>query len=389
MVSALKFRVVAVEYDEHDDECEGKYREGPVDLDQNISSKIDYENYCKDNADISEVIDFEIWDALDEETRNKVKAIKLRPQGIEKDFWDILEESVKANIIDSLKRKKVIDVKLERPEEVDPQIWKDVHLATQKKIVGQLYAIRPQGFDPELWENMNERDKQHICLDQKMINDESPVWLPAWFIEEVVPTKNWSKRWYLKWWLQRITYKSRVVNFFVPGNNHIIEEPDAGISAMALVCALILTIPFGIFGSLTDGFFASVREAIEKCPGNPPQTITGWTFDAMYLRTMQSFSTSFYCSMMGIIVTSIYYIFKPLPGKDMRKWCRSQGRLLLVLMFLVTTSSLIGLMAIGFYLLYFSAGENKDLCTYDVRYIYYPGLVGIVICSFLSLVCVW
>jgi hypothetical protein len=260
MVSALKSRVMAVD---NDDECKGKYREDPVFLDQNNSSKNDYENYCKNNLEISEVIDFEIWEALDGETRNKVKAVKLRPQGIEKDFWDILEESVKSNIIDSLKRKKVIDVKLERPEEVDPQIWKDVYLATQKKIVGQLYAIRPQGFDPELWESMNERDRQHIRHDQKMINDESPVWLPDWFIEEVVPTKNRSKRSYLKWWLQRITYKSRVVNFFVVGNNYIIEEPDAGISAMALVCALILTIPFSIFGSLNDNFFASVREAIE------------------------------------------------------------------------------------------------------------------------------
>jgi hypothetical protein len=265
MVSALKFRVVAVEYDEHDDECEGKYREDPVDdipvKTQNISSKDDYENYCKNNVEISEVINFIPPDG---ETRNKVKAnalSTLRPQGIE--IWDILEESVKANIIDSLKRKKVIDVKLELPEEVDPQIWKDVYLATQKKIVGQSYATRPQGFDPELGESMNEIDRQHIRHDQKMINDKSPVWLPAWFIEDVVPTNNRSKRWHHKWWLQRITCKSRVVNFFVPGNDHIIEEPDAGMSAMALVCALILTIPFGIFSHLNDDFFAGVREAIE------------------------------------------------------------------------------------------------------------------------------
>jgi hypothetical protein len=34
-------------------------------------------------------------------------------------------------------------------------------------------------------------------------------------------------------------------------------------SAMALVWALILTIPFGIFSDLNDGFFAAIREAIE------------------------------------------------------------------------------------------------------------------------------
>jgi hypothetical protein len=63
--------------------------------------------------------------------------------------------------------------------------------------------------------------------------------------------------------MQRITYKSRVVNFFVVGNHYIIEEPDGGMSAMALVCALILTIPFGIFSFLNNDFFKSIREAIE------------------------------------------------------------------------------------------------------------------------------
>jgi hypothetical protein len=41
MVSALKSRVVAVDYNEYDNECEGKYFEDPVDLDRNISSKND------------------------------------------------------------------------------------------------------------------------------------------------------------------------------------------------------------------------------------------------------------------------------------------------------------------------------------------------------------
>jgi hypothetical protein len=243
-MSAFKFGAKAVKYDERDDECEGKYREDPVDdipvETQNISSIDDYENYRINNVEISEVIDLEVWNSLDGETRNKVEAnalSNLRPQGIEKYYWDILEGSVKANIIDSLKRNNVIDVKLGSPE----------------KIVGQSYATRPRGFDPELGESM--KSIRHV--------QKSPVCLPAWFVEEVVPTNNRSKRWYLKWWLQRITYKSRVVNFFIPGNHHVIEEPDGGMSAMALVCALILTIPFGVFSHLNDEFFSSVREAIE------------------------------------------------------------------------------------------------------------------------------
>lgn len=80
--------------------------------------------------------------------------------------------------------------------------------------------------------------------------------------------------------------------------------------------------------SSVKSFNIYFAHAMKVCPN--AQTITGWTYPQMYLRTMQSFSVCLYCSMMGIIVTSVYYIFKPLPGKEMRKWCRSQGRLLLV-----------------------------------------------------------
>jgi hypothetical protein len=58
-------------------------------------------------------------------------------------------------------------------------------------------------------------------------------------------------------------------------------------------------------------------------------------------------------------------------------------------MFLITLASILGLMALGFNLLYFSAGEYKNLCTYDVSHLYDPGTVGIVASLFLSLICVW
>jgi hypothetical protein len=58
-------------------------------------------------------------------------------------------------------------------------------------------------------------------------------------------------------------------------------------------------------------------------------------------------------------------------------------------MFLLTLASIVGVMAMGFHLLYFSAGELSDLCTYDIRYLYYPGLSGLLISFVLSLACMW
>jgi hypothetical protein len=259
-MSILKTKIVAVDSVDY----EGKYCQ---DQGQDRFSK---DLMYDDTPGLSEVVDLGLWNLLDERSKNMLRDSALsnqRPQGIEKDFWDTLDERVRTDIIFCLSKDKQIrcNVKAERPEEVDPQIWQDIDMETQKKIVNQLYAIRPPGFDPELWENMNERNRQRIAYDQKIANDAKKEvgCLPAWFIKEVVPTGKRSKRSYLLWWLQRITYKSRVVSFFIYGNHYVMEEPDAGMSAMALVCALILTIPFGIFSILNDGFFTAIREAIE------------------------------------------------------------------------------------------------------------------------------
>jgi hypothetical protein len=58
-------------------------------------------------------------------------------------------------------------------------------------------------------------------------------------------------------------------------------------------------------------------------------------------------------------------------------------------MLLVTTASIMGLLSLAFDFYYFSAGEYKDFCTYDINYIYWPGLAGLLFGLFLSLICMW
>jgi hypothetical protein len=234
MILSLKTKIVAVASDV---DGEGKYF--PDQSQNNISNDIMYE----ETPGLSEVIERDLWNSLDEKYKHMLRAklSNLRPNGIEKEFWKTLEDSEKTDIIYSLNKNEAtkVVVKLERPEEIDPEIWEDIHMETRKKIVSQLYTIRPHGFDPELWENLNEKNRQAIAYDQKLSNERKDLekaWLPVWFIEEVKPKGNRSKRSYFLWWMQRITYKSRVVNFFVVGNNYIIEEPDGGMSAMVSIC---------------------------------------------------------------------------------------------------------------------------------------------------------
>jgi hypothetical protein len=231
-------RVIAVAGDDH----ENKLVEHKI----TFASPLDNDIYTK-TVGISDVIDLEIWNKLSVETKKKLSAFasaKIRPEGVDKDLWEMLEDNEKSEIIiccNDLEEEKEIKnrkthkdgrvIPLDRPEEIDPRIWKSLFLLTQKKIVGKIGSLRPRGVEAELWDNLNERDRQRINLDQKLADDAKDLkaaWLPSFLIEEVVPAEGYTKRNYLLWWFQRLTYKSRVVNFFAIGNQYIIEEPDSG-----------------------------------------------------------------------------------------------------------------------------------------------------------------
>lgn len=135
------------QYDENK-EKEEVYDDKTSSLTSSVKFKHSSHGY-DDTTGLSEVIDIRVWNLLDLKTKNRLKTkvlSMLRPQGIEQVFWDQLSESVKTDIINSLKvskqKQRKIDVKPERPEEVDPNLWKDIHLSTQQMIIGQLHAMR-------------------------------------------------------------------------------------------------------------------------------------------------------------------------------------------------------------------------------------------------------
>jgi hypothetical protein len=189
-------RVIVVAGDDH----ENKLVERKI----AFASPLNNDIYIK-TVGISDVIGLEIWNKLSVENKKKLSAFasaKIRPEGVDKDLWEMLEDSEKSEIKicwnDSEEEKEFNNRKiykdgrvipLDRPEEIDPRIWKSLFLLIQKKIVGKIGSLRPRVVEAELWENLNERDRQHINLDQKSADDAKDLkaaWLPSFLIEEVV-----------------------------------------------------------------------------------------------------------------------------------------------------------------------------------------------------------
>lgn len=358
-------------------------------------SEISYKKFA-----ISDVVDQDIWEALNDTTKNNITAVvlgKLRPDGVDLSLWTELSDIDKLHIINS---KINNQLKCTRPDEVSFKTWSKFSARTKTEVHGKLHCLRPRGFDHELWDGLSEQNQQHVAIDinryslrsnaeMKMEYRKSsycclPWQVYSWITREPPGSNLLAKQGHLRWWLQRLTIKSRILTFFAM-QSHIIEDPDTGIGAMVLVCALILTIPFGAFSYLNDSFLTALQKSLKQCENE--KSYSGQTFENIRSLINKSLSACIFCSLMGLILSSVYYVFKPLPGKDLDTWCRNQGRILIASLFIVTALDIAGLMALGYCLLGYSSVQLVNICTYDVGAVYTSGVYGVVVSFVVAVAC--
>ena len=347
-----------------------------------------------DISGLSKVIDRATWIGLDDSTKRNIRdyvAAKNRPSNIDKNLWAALSSYDKAHIIE---QKNILKLKIERPEEVCFNTWSKLNMNTQSAIIDKLHNIRPSGFDSTLWDSLNDLTKKSITDDlhgyktknesEKDLKFQNQLFGSFHRIIDDFLHKGLSPR--SRWWILRVTSRPRVLTFFFSGV-HVIEDPDSGIGAMVLVCALILTIPFSTFSYINAGWLLSLQTAVESCSNK--KSYSGESYGQIHDRMISSLSACMYFSLMGLIISSVYYVFKPLPGKEIDHWCRLQGRALILSLFLVTAAAISSLLSLGLYLLEYSSLESIDICFFHANPSYETGITGIVLSFLLALACMW
>lgn len=398
MVNVAKIYAETKQETNADVECQEQQK--PHDASQDFCSLGDFKSQRShrlsdyDEIGISDVIDKAIWVQLGERTKNNIRnfvAAKNRPNTIDSELWAELDSEDKAIII---QKNYGRTAELERPEEINSDTWDRLNNNTRKAIIGRLYILRPPGFDAVLWENISDLAKKcitddlcetkHLDVSEKldMFKRQSLGFING-KIDNFINNETSSAA---RWWLLRMTVNSRVLTFFF-SEVHVIEDPDAGIGAMVLVCALILTIPFSAFSFINDSFLSALKSAIEACPNQ--KSHSGESFDFIHHRMNISLTACMYFSMMGLIISSVYYVFKPLPGKEIDRWCRCQGRVLIMSLFCVTGAAIAALMTLGLYLIEYSLVRLDESCTYSVDALYFPGIAGLAVSFFIALACMW
>eukprot|EP00744_Colponema_vietnamica_P012061 GILI01016930.1.p1 GENE.GILI01016930.1~~GILI01016930.1.p1 ORF type:complete len:166 (-),score=9.84 GILI01016930.1:38-535(-) len=127
------------------------------------------------------------------------------------------------------------------------------------------------------------------------------------------------------------------------------EMYDEAINALALICALLLTIPFGILPSLNMDYWEKVNELSKDCPeynySNARRLLVG------------ILSWSIILSIAGLVLCSLYYVLKP---KHFEIWLKQRGKYLLILGILATFASFIVLLIVfGNYFAYFNVNRAQ------------------------------
>lgn len=146
---------------------------------------------------------------------------------------------------------------------------------------------------------------------------------------------------------------------FMSGRDMSVEDFDNSVNAMALVCAVILTIPYQLMSTLGFQYFDWLREQLSACPGGQAQ---GYDFNTGLIAFREYVLCCSYSSICGMILSTFYYMFKRTDSQHLAQWKKKARQLVLVL-FVCTCFSIISLVATSnFFLAWYFIGSGM-ICT--------------------------
>jgi len=121
-------------------------------------------------------------------------------------------------------------------------------------------------------------------------------------------------------------------------------------TAISIVSALLLTIPFNAAQLFNDNFFESFSSAVASCP-----TDKGWGKDFnsisaqnnLFNRINEVSTNSFFSSLLGITLSTVYFVLKPSDLNMLSKWNKRKLKLLALIGSLNLLINIVFVMLIG------------------------------------------
>ena len=84
------------------------------------------------------------------------------------------------------------------------------------------------------------------------------------------------------------------------------------VNSQALICALMLTIPYSLITNLGFDFWERIEDYSVKCPQ--------WGYQDVRATGLSSFLATVYCSTGGLILSTVFYLLRPQDNEGLEKW---------------------------------------------------------------------
>ena len=160
--------------------------------------------------------------------------------------------------------------------------------------------------------------------------------------------------------MKTAVYQSRLIKFFVDFDS----DEGSGVSvdainALALINALLLTIPFGIMSLFSAEYVNDLYLAVESCPDGESKVFNR----GVYVYVINNLAACLYGSLCGLMITASYFMLKDNNSntiKLMTLISKIKERILLLMLFVCTTASIIGLLDCAFII--FAVYCNPNVC---------------------------
>ena len=147
------------------------------------------------------------------------------------------------------------------------------------------------------------------------------------------------------------------------------SDVEPAINALALICALVLTIPFGMNFDLIN-----MKVILSNCDSNSFYIQSGLTWNYTESQILSNWTCTVYGSMTGLIIACVYYILKQ-DEIYQEQWFYNKGKWLLLSMFCTTAAAIISLMNLSADILNYILVVDNDLCDINVNTYIIPGIV--------------
>ena len=224
--------------------------------------------------------------------------------------------------------------------------------------------------DPELWSELSENLHRSIHCFVEMFGYEEGQLKPK------VYSSSWAA-------VNDSLQQSTLYRLFVPIEPLSEQKIQNGLNFMALILALMLTIPYGVLGVLDGDTLMRIRDVISESGKCSDFILHPSSYKGIYYNMMGNAALTIYAGTCGLIIIILYYLLRPDSDYGLRRWSLYRGRALMLSASACTTCAILGAMGNASMMYRYYSIPIDELCSEEMQdlflRIYIPGASAIAI----------